>query len=72
MKNLIGAIAIVIVGIPVLLRCLADGSININGIVLNVVGTVQEIITRQPASWESPETRQDADPTPSDQGGNDL
>jgi hypothetical protein len=70
MKNLIGAIAIVIVGIPVLLRCLADGSININGIVLNVVGTVQEIITRQPTSWDAPEPRQDAEETPS--GGNDL
>ena len=54
MKNLLGAIAILVVAMPWALKSIADGSININGLVLNLFETVQEIITRQPANWDNP------------------
>jgi hypothetical protein len=71
MSRMIGAIAVVVIAIPVSLKCLADGSINLNRILLNVVGTVQEIVTRQPANWDAPETRRDGQEKPQ-RGGDDL
>lgn len=58
MKNLIGAVAVVVIAIPWLLKSLDDGSINLNRLFLNLVGTVQEIITRTPSQWRAPEPRQ--------------
>ena len=58
MKNLIGAVAIVVVCLPWLMKSLDDGSININRLVINLVSTVQEIVTRQPAQWRAPAPEQ--------------
>lgn len=63
MKNVISALAILVIGIPVLLRSMADGSINLNGIVLNTIGTIQELVTRQPSEWRSPTVPTQPQPT---------
>jgi len=60
MKNLFSALAILIIGIPVILRSMADGSIDLNGIVLNTIGTIQELVTRQESEWASPTEQQPA------------
>lgn len=52
--KLIAAICVVAVFIPWLGRSLADGSINTNGLILNFMSTIQEIITREPTNWRPP------------------
>lgn len=58
MGRFIGAICVVAVVIPWFMRSLADGSVNLNGLALNFVSTVQEIITREPADWKPPTPEQ--------------
>lgn len=66
MNNLIGAIAVIVVGMPWVMKSLSDGSINLNGLLVNLVSTVQEIVTRQPATWDAPETRPQPSPATRD------
>lgn len=54
MSKLIAAVCVVAVVVPWFMRSLADGSINLNGLALNFVSTIQEIITREPADWNPP------------------
>lgn len=62
MGRLIGAICVVAVFIPWGLRSLNDGSVNVNKLIINFAATIQEIITRSPANWDSP--KPDAQPKP--------
>lgn len=72
MKNVFSALAILIIGLPVILRSMADGSINLNGIVLNTIGTIQELVTRQPSEWASPTAPQQPAQQPAQEDNSQL
>lgn len=61
MKSLTVALLLLLLGFPTLMRCLADGSINLNGILVNIVSVVTDTVTRSP-SYEAPETRRTPQP----------
>lgn len=54
MKSLIGSLAILIILMPWLTKSIADRSIDVNGLLLNLLETVTEIVTRTPQDWDSP------------------
>lgn len=54
MKSLLGSLAILIILFPWFSKSIADRSIDVNGLLVNLFETVTEIITRQPANWENP------------------
>jgi len=72
MKNVFSALAILIIGIPVILRSMADGSIDLNGIVLNTISTVQELVTRQESDWASPTEPQQPAQQPAQEDNSQL
>lgn len=54
-SDLFVALAVLIILFPTLLKSMSDGSLDLNGIILNLVATVQEAVTRSDAEWQSPE-----------------
>jgi len=54
MRNLLGALTILVLFMPWFAKSVADRSLDVNGLLINFFEVVQEIVTRQPANWENP------------------
>ncbi|MEP1078614.1 hypothetical protein NDI52_24710 [Leptolyngbya sp. PL-A3] len=68
MKSLLGSLAILIILFPWFSKSIADRSIDVNGLLVNLFETVTEIITREPANWQNP-TPPAAQPPQQPKGG---
>lgn len=56
--GILGGLVLLMLLFPTLMKSMADGSINVNGLILNFAETLYESFTRTPADWNPPTTEQ--------------